>query len=228
MSHDYEARPVVLDIDGTVCQNGHRIDYQNPISVRQFCRAIPSAQGRVYSMRKDGWNPFFLSFRDEMVLSSTTMAQIREWFGDDVAEATELFLVKPAGLNAASGAEFREIMVYAKAKALRDIADLHDGRVGVMVGDTEMDRAAAKLAGWRFMHAVDWRAGARFSLNGEAQAGAEPSLAGLGSQELAAQAEVVSNGQTREAMHGGQIAGEPIKGTSPRQNGPETSQEPSQ
>ena len=154
MSHDYRAVPVVLDIDGTVCDNGHRIDWSNPHSVERLCRPMPDAVKRVREMVFDGWLPFFLTARGR-VLFDVTFKQIREWFGHDVAQRCDLVMSSVDVPGRLSYHDRRAVAQQDKADALRDFLP---GEC-IMVGDNIDDLLAAEGAGARFMWAHDWRAG---------------------------------------------------------------------
>lgn len=158
-------KPVVLDIDGTICENGHRIDWSNPGSVGRLCRPIPLAQARIASMYARGWEPFFLSARNDDCLG-VTMKQLREWLPDGLADAADVWLWEMRFSDYGTPEAFHLAVGIWKASQLDGIAELF-GETGTFVGDSESDRKAAMLAGWRFMHAEDWRNGQPFALDGE-------------------------------------------------------------
>lgn len=158
--HDFASQPVVLDIDGTICENGHRLVWDDPWSVKHGCRPFPDAQARVAAMLEAGWSPCFVSARCS-VLGGVTYRQLEAWLGPDCAQRADILLSDIDSHRGLTLVELNNWVVAEKAGLLQDLARQSPGLI--YVGDTVQDVLACARAGVRFMWADRWRAGRAFA-----------------------------------------------------------------
>lgn len=144
-------RVLVFDLDGTLVQNGARVDWENWETFDSHCRPYLDAWRRVRQVKAQGHGIVFLSARGPH-LRGVTHDQVRRFGGQDVFQGADILIREAWDSFVHDGRIDWTAYVTWKADILADLkADLY-------VGDRDEDQTAAAMAGVCFMRAEAWRA----------------------------------------------------------------------
>lgn len=144
---------VLFDLDGTLCENGHRIDWSSAASVAAKSRPIPKAVLRLKALHASGTCYLGILTARGPNLRDVTWDQLKEWLGP-VADALDVFHI-PEDSNGIPLREFGELVVRSKA----EILGAEDATC--YIGDSLWDQRACQVAGTPFMWAHEFRDGLR-------------------------------------------------------------------
>lgn len=133
---------IAFDLDGTLFEHVGKVDWLNGPELLRATVPRPGAMSAVQDLLRSGADVRVVTNRDQRV-AQHTLARLHGFSYAPLPPLTAYF--RPEWMHWGSAREY-------KANVLKGL-----GR-GVYVGDRRDDEAAARDAGWKFVHADDWLA----------------------------------------------------------------------
>lgn len=144
---------VAFDMDGTICENGPKIDFQDGLSVMNQCKPKQFVIQRIRALWASGTCHIAVITARDWKLSGVTHDQLRKWLGDEVFSNLDVVHSDLPSMKKLPAHIWYEWCKRYKARELKDLDAL------VYVGDTSIDQMASNLAGCSFQSAYQFGRG---------------------------------------------------------------------
>lgn len=151
----FGAPVIAFDLDGTLCNNGPKINYQNGQTVKEQCRPRPFAIQRLRALWASGTCHIAVVTARNWNLSGVTHDQLRDWVGDEVFASLDVCFSDLPPLDSIPATMWYEWLLRYKARELRALDAV------CYIGDTSHDAKAASDAGCDFLGAYQFSRGDR-------------------------------------------------------------------